>query len=406
MSHIIIAGGGAAGLELATALGKNLHKHHQITLIEPEAHHYWKPRLHEVATGVFDESIDGISYFTHSHRHHYQHIEAFLRHVDIQNQTIEIENHQQQSQSMDYDYLILTVGAISNDFGTPNAQDHCLFLDSAHQAREAWQQLEHLLKHHKGDKNINIIGGGATGVELAAELMIASQRFHNYNPELLIHVHLIESNARLLAHSTERLSQRAADKLEKLGVHLHLGTKIAEVNADGAVTREQKELPACLQYWTAGIKAPDWLKTLGNFEFNRLNQINVNQDLTTTVSDRIFALGDCACIPQDDNRFVPPKAQAANRAAIHLAKNLTQLIEKQKALTPFIYHDGGMVLSIGHKDAIGEMRDGKLIIKGKIVRDLYDSIFLLHQRNVIGMYRVSRKIMTKKVKKYLHAEEM
>ena len=405
MSHIIIAGGGAAGLELATSLGNSLYKHHKITLIEPEEYHYWKPRLHEVATGVFDESIDGISYFTHSHRNHYQYINAFLNHVDIKEKKIKTLNHQQQIQSIEYDYLILATGAISNDFNTPNAKEHCLFLDSAHQAREAWQQLDYLLKHSKGNKNINIIGGGATGVELAAELMLASQRFHNYNSELSINIHLIESNSRLLAHSTERLSQRAASKLEKLGVHLHLNTKIAKVNENGAVTHEQKKLPACLQYWTAGIKAPDWLKTLGNFEFNRLNQINVNQDLTTTVSDHIFALGDCAYIPQANNCFVPPKAQAANRAAIHLAKNLIKLIETQKPLMPFIYHDGGMVLSIGHKDAIGEIRDGKLIIKGKIVRDLYDSIFLLHQRKVIGIYRVSRKIMTKKVKKYLKSEE-
>jgi NADH dehydrogenase len=201
------------------------------------------------------------------------------------------------------------------------------------------------------------------------------------------------------------MSRKVQQQLEKNNINVLLQTRINEVTAKSMITIDNRTLDADVQFWAAGIKAPDWLNGIGGLAYNRINQIEVNMDLTTTVDECIFALGDCAAIPQPDGGFVPPKAQAANRAAIHLAKNLIKLIETQKPLMPFIYHDGGMVLSIGHKDAIGEIRDGKLIIKGKIVRDLYDSIFLLHQRKVIGIYRVSRKIMTKKVKKYLKSEE-
>ncbi len=397
MSHIIIAGGGASGLELLTNLRKKLSKKHKITLIEPESHHYWKPKLHEVATGTFDERIDGISYFSHSYRYGYSYIEAFLRKINIKNKTIYIEG-KNKKQTLNYDYLIIATGAISNDFGTPDAKGNCLFLDSTYQAVIAWKKLELIFKYSKGDTYINIIGGGATGVELSSEIMSASKKFKKFNPELNININLIESNKRLLAHLTEKLSQQAELKLKEIGVNLYLGTRVSKVDKDGSITINGEKLLANLQYWTAGIKAPDWITSLGDFKFNKLNQIEVNQDLTTTVSNFIFSLGDCASIPQENNTFVPPKAQAANRAAIHLANSLSEHLEKEKTLTPFIYNDSGMIISIGHKYAIGEMKNGKVIIKGRAVRSLYDTLFCLHQKNVIGMYRVSRKIMAKKLK--------
>ncbi|OCH41485.1 NAD(P)/FAD-dependent oxidoreductase [Aliivibrio fischeri] len=402
MSRIIVVGGGAAGLELSTLLTKSTRKEDEIILVEPETHHYWKPRLHEIAAGTFDSDLDSVCYFTHGAHHGYQHYQGAMTGIDHENQTLLVRRPDGTESGLSYDYLVVAIGAISNDFNTLGAQEHCLFLDSAGQARQAWNQISQILREGKSS-TINIVGAGATGVELAAELARVSKKLKRYNASSLS-INLIEAAHRVLPNSPQKMSDKVLKELEKSGVNVLLETRISEVTANGMRTDVDKFLGADIQFWAAGVKAPDWLNGIGDLSYNRMNQINVNQNLSSTEDPRIFVIGDCAAIPQPDGSFVPPKAQAANRAAVHLAKSLGRYL-RGKELTDFIFQDSGMVVAVGHHFAVGTFApgtrlEGKLVLQGRLIRRLYDTIFRLHQRTVTGMFTVSRLMITKRLKAF------
>ena len=400
MSRIVIVGGGAAGIELSTLLAKANHKKHEIILVEPETDHYWKPRLHEIAAGTFDRELDSVCYFTHGAINGYQHYQAAMTDINREDKMLVVRRNDGTQAMVKYDYLVIAVGAVSNDFNTTGARDNCIFLDSASQARHAWNKISQLLREGN-DRTVNIVGAGATGVELAAELARVSHKLQRYNAAKLT-INLIEAADRVLPNSPQKMSSKVLKELQRTNINVLLNTRISEVSDHGMVTADNQPLDADIQFWAAGVKAPDWLNGVGGLEYNRMNQILVNANLTTTVDDSIFSLGDCASIPQADGSFVPPKAQAANRAAVHLTKSLTNLL-RGKELTDFEFKDGGMVVAVGHHFAVGsfaphsKMAD-KLVFKGRLIRRLYDTIFRLHQRTVEGLFTVSRLIITKRLK--------
>lgn len=127
MSRIVVVGGGAAGIELSTLLGKAVRKEDEIILVEPETHHYWKPRLHEIAAGTFDSDLDTVCYFTHGARHGYQHYQAAMTDIDRENKQVSVRRPDGTQCAVNYDYLVVCIGAISNDFNTPGAKDNCVF---------------------------------------------------------------------------------------------------------------------------------------------------------------------------------------------------------------------------------------------------------------------------------------
>ena len=320
--------------------------------------------------------------------------------INRENKMLAVRRNDGTEAAVKYDYLVVAVGAVSNDFNTTGARDNCIFLDSASQARHAWNKISQLLREGN-DRTVNIVGAGATGVELAAELARVSHKLQRYNAAKLT-INLIEAADRVLPNSPQKMSAKVLKELQRTNINVLLNTRISEVSEHGMVTADNQALEADIQFWAAGVKAPEWLNGLGGLEYNRMNQIIVNANLTTTIDDSIFALGDCASIPQADGSFVPPKAQAANRAAVHLTKSLTGLL-RGKELTDFEFKDGGMVVAVGHHFAVGSFAPqskmaNSLVFKGRLIRRLYDTIFRLHQRTVEGMFTVSRLIITKRLK--------
>ena len=396
MSRIVIVGGGAAGLEIASMLGRSVNSQDEVILVEGETHHYWKPRFHEIAAGTFDSDLDTICYFSHGAKNGYMHYQAWMTDVNRAAKQLVVRKPNGETDTLAYDYLIIAIGAISNDFATQGAKEHCLFLDTPEQARDSWHQISSLLRSGK-DCTVNIVGAGATGLELAAELAKVSAELSENPYAAWLNINLIEAADRVLPNGPVKMSEQALLRLEKYQINVMLNTRIASVEADRMTTSDGQVLNADVQFWAAGIKAPDWLKEIGGLQSNSLNQLVVEQTLATTFDSAIFALGDCAAIPQADGSQVPPKAQAANRAAVHLAKNLVAHL-KGKLLKPFVYNDGGMVVAIGHNFAISTMMNDRLILKGRLVRRLYDTIFRLHQKTVSGYLAMSRLIIFKRLK--------
>lgn len=397
MANFVVIGGGAAGLELVTRLGKSFSgdKKHTVTLVEPSEHHLWKPRLHEIAVGSFDNELDAVSYVQHSVCNGYQFVQAGMTGLDRASKTVLLDREVNGSSILNYDYLVMAVGAVSNDFKIPGVREHCLFLDSSDQALLAWDKIKQMLQS-RASQRVSIVGAGATGVELASELAKLNQQLSRYKMGGRLDVTLIEAADRVLPASPKCMSEKVHGKLIQQGVTVMLNAKVQRAGHQQLVVNDMV-LDAQLQVWAAGIKCADWLSGLDGLETNRINQIRVKPTLETTIDENIFVIGDSAECPQLDGTMVPPRAQAANQQATHLAKQLKRLI-KAKPLQPFTFKDGGMMIALGHDYAVGSVMGNKLVLRGRWVRNIYDTIFRLHQRVLFGWGRVSALMILKRAK--------
>ncbi|WJV68674.1 NAD(P)/FAD-dependent oxidoreductase [Pectobacteriaceae bacterium CE70] len=401
IKKIVIVGGGAGGLELATSLGHKLGRkgNAEITLIDRNHSHLWKPLLHEVATGSLDDNMDALSYLAHARHHHFRFQLGTLTDINREKKVVqlaEIRNEQSEllvvERTLPYDILVMALGSISNDFGTSGVKDHCIFLDNPRQAHRFHNEMLNLfLKFtaHHGEKdrvNIAIVGGGATGVELSAELYNAVKQLHSYGFDGLdnqaLNVTLVEAGERILPALPARISAAAHQELTNIGVRVLTKTMVTSAQSDGLNTRDGEFINADLMVWAAGIKAPDAIKDIAGLETNRINQLVVGPTLQTTCDPDIFALGDCASCPQPTGGVVPPRAQAAHQMASHCYSNILALLNGQ-SLKPYIYKDHGSLVSLSKFSTVGSLMGnlmrGSVMIEGRIARIVYISLYRMHQ---------------------------
>ncbi|MBA4501781.1 NAD(P)/FAD-dependent oxidoreductase [Marinobacterium marinum] len=402
--HVVVVGGGAGGLELATRLARKYRrKGLKVTLVDREPTHIWKPLLHEVATGSLDAGLDELSYSAQARSAGFKFQVGLMESIDRERQCIHLAAVTGQSgdtlmpvRTLYYDYLVMAVGSVTNDFGVTGVAQHCTFLDSRHQA-ETFRQtlLEACLKNSNSDDQhlrIAIVGAGATGVELSAELFNTAQELAAYGISRLdrnrLEVTLIEAGPRILPALPDRISSAACQELQKLGVIVRQDTRITSVSEAGLTTDTGELIKADLKVWAAGIRAPEFLTRLDDLEYNRLNQLVVGPDLRTTRDKRIFALGDCAaCARTDGNGNVPPRAQAAHQMASFLYKNFRHIL-KETPLPAYEYKDYGSLVSLSRFSTVGSLMGnlskGSLMVEGRLARLVYVSLYRLHQLAIYG----------------------
>jgi NADH dehydrogenase len=422
MSHrIIIVGGGAGGLELATRLGKTLGKRDiaSVTLVDANLTHIWKPLLHEVAAGSLNSSEDELNYVAQAKWNHFEFQLGRMEGLDRSAKKIQLSATLDEqgdelvpARSLDYDTLVIAVGSTTNDFGTPGAAEHCLFLDTRVQAERFHRQLlNHYMRAHANQAgnaeqiSVAIVGAGATGVELAAELHHAAHELAAYGLDSIkpenMRITLIEAGPRVLPALPERIGQPVHKTLEKLGVTVLTNAAVSEVTRDSLKTAQGQDIPASLKVWAAGIRAPDFLKELDGLESNRINQLQVRPTLQTTRDDNIFAFGDCAACPQpgEDGRNVPPRAQAAHQQASLLAKSLKLRIEG-KALPTYRYRDYGSLISLASFSAVGNLMGnltGSVMLEGWLARMFYVSLYRMHQMALYGVFRTMMLMLSDRI---------
>jgi NADH dehydrogenase len=415
--NIVIVGGGAGGLELATKLGKKLGKKKRasIVLVDQALTHIWKPLLHEVAAGTINAFHDEQNYFIHAAKHHYDFQLGSLAGLDRNKKLIKLSpiiNNDKAvivaERELSYDLLVIAVGSTCNDFGTPGASEHCIYLDSRVKAEHFHQQfLEHYIAAHSvTNQNIDdnklpivIIGAGATGVELAAELHYATKQYVKLGLDEItsknVSITLIEAAPRILAALPEKIAQQAAEELTKIGVSVFTGEQVVEVTADNIRTSSGQTIVSPLKAWCAGVKAPEFLKTLDNLETNKLNQLVVKATLQTTQDDSIFALGDCAMC-QLESVIVPPRAQAAHQQASLLFNNIERLLNNQ-SLMAFVYTDRGSLISLSKDDSVGTLMGrlmGNVNVHGFLAKVIYKSLYRSHQFSIHGFYKTAVLIIS------------
>ena len=410
---VVVVGGGAAGLELVTKLGNKLGRKNRahVTLVDRARTHIWKPLLHEVAAGSLDVGHHAVDYLHHAYDHYFRYRIGEMTGLDRARRVIHIAASYDAEgrevtpvRDIPYDTLIMAVGSTINDFGTPGVADYAIALDTPDQAVRFHQRLVNgMLRAHTqvgpvrpGQLHVTVIGAGATGTELAAELHrttreVAKTGLDRIDPAKDLKITLVEAASRILPAVPERLSSDAMQILSKLDIDVRLNSRVTEVRADGVQLADGGFIPSELVVWAAGVKAPPFLQGIDGLETTRNNQLVVTPTLQTTRDPNIFAMGDCAYFVEPGSETpIPPRAQAAHQQASHMYKQIVNLLAG-RPLTPFKYRDFGSLVSLGEHTTVGNlmgfMKGKNMFIAGILARTMYRSLYKMHEMAVNGLVK-------------------
>jgi NADH:ubiquinone reductase (H+-translocating) len=403
MHRIVVVGGGVAGIVTATHLSRRLTSSAEILLVDRNFAHVWKPMLHTFAAGTANYTTENVSFISHAKRNHFRYWPGELSGLSRSRKIIEFgcvsmpDGEKLPGRSFSYDTLILAVGSCANDFGTPGVIENCHFIDSIGQALHFSDQLRsRLLMAIAGrtDLNLVIVGGGATGVELAAELSHYVETLSRYaTDEMPTHLcmTLIESGPRVLGPFPERISKSVEAKLRQLGIDVRTNTKVVGADAKGVILDGDQRIDAELVVWAAGVKAPEVVSKLDGLEVNHHGQIVVRPTLQSKEDDSVFALGDCSSFSGLDGRSLPTTAQVARQQAVFLARSLIGYLSQNRPLAEFHFRDMGSLVSLADYAAYGTLgsygffRGG--FLRGHVAHLAHAALYRMHQMDLYGPIR-------------------
>jgi NADH dehydrogenase len=410
LHRIVVVGGGAAGLELVTRLGDRLGRRRRahVALVECARTHLWKPLLHEVAAGSLDPGENEVSYLAQAHWHGFRYRFGEMIGLDRARKEVRLAatfddegRRITPPRAIPYDTLVVAIGSVTNDFGTPGVAEYAVPLETPVEAQRFNRRLVNACLRAQtqedpvrpGQLHVAIVGAGATGTELAAELHRTIREAIAYgldriDPERDTRIVLIEAAERILPGLPERISEATQRLLDRIGVEVRTGAKVTEVTAEGLRLADGSFIASELVVWAAGVRAPDVLRRLDGLEVNRINQLVVLSSLQTTRDPDVFAIGDCAACPRPGEAApVPPRAQAAHQQAAHMVRQIERRL-RGRPLLPYTYRDFGSLVSLGRWTTVGNLTGflfgRSLFIEGLFARLMYRSLRLLHERALHG----------------------
>ncbi len=419
--RIVVVGGGAGGLELATRLGDRLGRtgSAHVTLVDRSRTHLWKPLLHEVAAGSIDIHQHQLDYLAQARWHCFTFMQGALAGLDRATRHIVVcavkDDEGEEvlpERRVAYDALVIAIGSESNDFGTPGVREHTFTIDNAWQAHLFHRRLVNACFHANFANDARvlhlcIVGAGATGVELAAELhntlrVLTAYGLENFDPERQIRISIVEAGPRILPGLPDHVAEGTMKVLADLGVEVMTGERVVAVTPALVKTAGGREVQADFTVWAAGIRCADVLKDIGGLESNRLNQLVVQPTLATTRDPDVFAMGDCAACPWQEGKLVPPRAQAAHQQASHLVKTISGRLHGAPP-APYRYRDFGSLVSLGAYDAIGQLMgfisSEKFRVEGWLAKFFYVSLYRQHIWALHGFWRMALDTLARVIRR-------
>jgi NADH dehydrogenase len=349
---VVVVGAGFGGLAAVRRLAR---AGTQTTLIDRNIYATFQPLLYEVASAGLSSSDVAYPARAVSRRHHAAFRHGELTGIDPAARQITLAD----GAALGYDYLILATGVTAAYHGVPGAAEYSLGLYTRHDAivlrDRIMTGLEHLsLAGQRGDVTVTVIGGGATGVELAGSIAdLRNIALAASYPEIdrdRVHVALIEQAPALLGPFHPTLRDYTRRQLIKRGVDVRLGTAIREITPSQVVLADGSVLASDITVWAAGVAAPGAAGRWG-LPQGRGGRLLVGPDLRAAGHDRIFAVGDIALI---EDQPLPQLAQPALQMGKHAADQIRRLEAGQPAV-PFRYRDKGTMATIGYRSAVVEL---------------------------------------------------
>lgn len=360
--RVVVVGAGFAGLAAMRDLAESGAR---VTLVDRNIYSTFQPLLYQVATGGLNPGDVAYPVRAATYRHDVKFRHGSLAKVEPDSNTAVLDD----GSSLEYDHLVLATGATVNHFGIPGASEHSISLYTRRDAIAVRDKLMGTLERlaaENSDRELSIVvvGGGATGVEMAGTLAeLRNSGMAAGFPEIApsrVHVVLVERLGMLLAPFHQKLQSYALDQLRARGVDVRLDTAIEAVTEDSVLLGGGEQLEADLTIWAAGIAAPpavaDWGLPQG-----KGGRITVCGDLRVEGLDNVFAAGDIA-VRNDEP--IPQLAQPAIQAGSHVAKQIMKL-HSGASTDRFVYKDKGTMATIGRRAAVVELPRG-VRLKGTV----------------------------------------
>ncbi|MEM9706310.1 MAG: NAD(P)/FAD-dependent oxidoreductase [Pseudomonadota bacterium] len=402
--RILIVGGGLGGLMLATRLGhtfKNNNSAH-VFLVDRAPVHVWKPILHTFAAGSANAHEDGVPFVAQAKQSGFTYLPGALDSINRDKKTVTIKIDDLDDKSpiqtdVEYDVLVIATGSSANDFGVAGVQEHCYFIDNLWRAEQLNKALRTEIIFRSvsgGDIRIAIVGGGATGVEFAAEvarLIDVGAAYGAVDLPKRLKVMLLDAGKRILSAFPEEISNNVSDDLKELGVEIINQARITGVDTSGFLFEDGERCDAGIKVWAAGVKAVTGFTAGAGLEQNRAGQLVVNERLQTTKDGSIFAFGDCASFtPSGSEKSLPPTGQVARQQADYLARALPRIINGS-APKSFLYKEMGTLVSLSQYGAYGTLGQQGVLpsisLKGWTAKRAHDAFYRLHQLGLFGLWR-------------------
>lgn len=361
--HLVIVGGGFAGLACARALASAPLR---ITLVDKANHHLFQPLLYQVATaGLSAPDIAAPLRHILRRQRNVQVLMADVTGIDVDRQTVQLGD-QVASQALHYDRLLVASGATHAYFGHDEWAVHApglKTLDDALAIRRrllvAFERAEAAAsdEERRAWLHFAIVGGGPTGVELAGTLAELArhtlrEEFRRFDPRQAS-VRLVEAGPALLASFPPCLQRRTKAQLESMGVEVCCGTPVSEITDQGFRLGE-RFVPCRTVLWAAGVAASPLGAMLGA-PLDRAGRVQINGDLTLPGHPEVFVAGDLAALTLPDGRPVPGVAPAAKQMGRYVARSLRAGLAGGVA-HPFLYEDHGNLATIGRMAAVVDLR--------------------------------------------------
>jgi NADH:ubiquinone reductase (H+-translocating) len=354
--HVVIVGAGFAGLSTVNKLRKAGLR---VTVLDKNLYSTFQPLLYQVATGGLNPGDVSYPVGGFTGRRHARYLRGELAGIDAVARRAKLTD----GRELDYDYLILATGVSANYFGTPGAAEHTVGLytrvDAIVLRDHIMNGFERLsaVPDAKREFAVTVVGGGATGVELAGTLgefrgNVLRSTFPDVDPARL-RVHLVEMAPELLMPFHPRLREYTRRQLVARGVDIRVNTKILEVRPDCVLVGDGEPLPSDLTVWAAGVAGPNWVEALG-LPVGKGGRLLVGPDLRVEGSDRIFAIGDIALYERDP---CPQLSAPAIQQGRHVAQQVVHLVRGEPT-QPFSYHDKGTMATIGRRSAVVQLAKG------------------------------------------------
>ncbi|KAG1649034.1 NADH dehydrogenase [Nymphon striatum] len=376
--RIVVVGGGAGGLNLVTRLSRSLGRKGKadITLVDENLSHIWKPSLHEFAAGTKGPEEE-ISFLEHSNRNGYKFRLGRFAGIDCEERLVTLD-----PVLGDEDVELYTTPTEAKRLQS-EILNLCLRMETG------------ALETDKGAIRLAIVGGGATGVELAAELREATEQLGRNGIDKLripdsVGITVVEGSNRLVAALPEKVSEKVLSELKFLDIEVLLQTRVSEVSEKKLECSNGDVLEAEIIVWAAGIRSNNALASATDLEVGSLGRLLVGPTLQTTHYDEIFVMGDAAdCYWSEMSCSLPPRAQVASQQAAFLEGQLRRRV-RGEALKEFKYTDHGSLVALSSSSAIGSLMGralGTMTLKGWLARRAYKYLHYQHEAAVQGHFR-------------------
>ncbi|RIX99090.1 FAD-dependent oxidoreductase [Aureimonas flava] len=400
--RVLILGGGAGGLELASQLAGDGRV--AVTLVDREMSHLWKPRLHEFAAGTVSSTLAEISFYMLARMRGFHFEQGEVRAIDRAGGRVELGPMRDDegrelapARFLAYDLCVVALGGVTPDFGTEGVAENAVRLDGPEDAEAFRTRFAGAMIRARATgvpAEIVIVGSGATGTELAAHLRNSESGFEarggGARQGKLLGITILEAAPEIMPGIDPELRRKLVERLKAIDVKTVTDAKIAAVEPDAVRSVSGERWPADVSVWAAGLVGHPVLRRLADFELDDKGRIRVDRTLRSTVDERIYVMGDAASlVPKGAEAPLPPTAQAAAQEAAYLSETIPFLLAGQP-VEPFVYRNRGRLVSVGRAGTVGRVRPGvgdDFLIHGQFATAAYNALQRHHQWKVLGRLR-------------------